>query len=223
MTCLLTCGPERKAAPFRKLPHLLLAHGAGQGMTSPFFETLTKQLVGRGVTVSRFEFSYMAARRHGGEKRPPPRIDLLALEFRAALESLRSEVGPDQAIVIGGKSMGGRAASMIADDLFSRGAIVGLVCLGYPFHPPKKPESLRTAHLAELQTPALIVQGERDPFGTRAEVQSFALSPAIRLHWIGDGDHDLVPRKKSGFTREGNLASAAEAIETFLVELSLAA
>ena len=89
------------------------------------------------------------------------------------------------------------------------------MCLGYPFHPPKKPDQLRTAHLEQLACPALIVQGERDPFGTRAEVEAMRLSPAIRLHWAGDGDHDLGPRGASGFTRKGNLAAAADAMAEF--------
>lgn len=218
MTDLLTCAPERE--PSRLLPHLLLAHGAGQGMTSPFFEKIVELLLAHGIAVARFEFDYMAARRDGGKRRPPPKMDVLLAEYGAALEELRSEVGQDQPIVIGGKSMGGRAASMIADGLFAGRAVAGLVCLGYPFHPPKKPESLRTAHLAEMRTPALIVQGERDPFGTREEVKGYPLSPSIRLSWTSDGDHDLAPRAKSGFTRTGNLASAADAIAAFLAELS---
>jgi predicted alpha/beta-hydrolase family hydrolase len=107
-----------------------------------------------------------------------------------------------------------------ADEFYAQRRIAGLVCLGYPFHPPKKPEQLRTAHLEGLQCPALIVQGERDPFGSRSEVEALSLSPAIRLHWIGDGDHDLGPRGGSGFTRKGNLAAAADALAAFAAELS---
>ena len=88
-------------------------------------------------------------------------------------------------------------------------------CLGYPFHPPKKPEHLRTAHLVKLACPALIVQGERDPFGSRAEVESYKLAPSLQFSWAGDGDHDLGPRGGSGFTRSGNLAAAADAIAAF--------
>lgn len=221
MADLLTSAPEHMAvtAEGRSLPHLLLAHGAGQGMRSPYFETLAKQLVMNGVAVTRFEFSYMAISGQDGKRRPPPRVNLLLPEFRAAVEGLRDKLDPGQRIVIGGKSMGGRIASMIADELFNEGAIAGLVCLGYPFHPPKKLTTLRTAHLEGLQTPTLIVQGERDPFGTRDEVESYPLSPAIRLVWIGDGDHDLAPRVKSGFTRDGNLASASQAISAFLAGL----
>ena len=115
--------------------------------------------------------------------------------------------------------MGGRVASLVADELYGEKEISGLVCLGYPFHPPGKPEALRTAHLEHLRTPALIVQGERDPFGSRAEVEALKLSPAIRFAWAGDGDHDLGPRGGSGFTRAGNLAAAADAIAAFATAL----
>jgi predicted alpha/beta-hydrolase family hydrolase len=196
--------------------HLLLAHGAGAPMTSPFLETLTRLLTERGMRISRFEFAYMAARREVGKRRPPPKAERLVDEYVAAVATLRSRrLPPGQALLIGGKSMGGRVASLAADALNRDGAIAGLVCLGYPFHPPRKPDNLRTAHLEGLRCPALIVQGERDPFGSRAEVEGYKLAPAIRLHWAGDGDHDLGPRGGSGFTRSGNLAAAADAICAF--------
>lgn len=108
--------------------------------------------------------------------------------------------------------MGGRIASMIADHC----GVAGVVCLGYPFHPPGKPEKLRIAHLQSLRTPTLIVQGTRDPFGKPGEVRSYGLSPAIELVWVPDGDHSFAPRKKSGRTDERNLDEAAEAIIAFL-------
>jgi predicted alpha/beta-hydrolase family hydrolase len=112
---------------------------------------------------------------------------------------------------------------MIADEAHAAGRIAGLVCLGYPFHLPGRPEQLRTAHLERLACPALIVQGERDPFGGKVEVADYKLSPAIRFHWVGDGDHDLGPRGGSGFTRKGHLAAAADAVAAFARELSGAA
>ena len=108
--------------------------------------------------------------------------------------------------------MGGRVASMLADELFADRQIAGLVCLGYPFHPPGQPDKLRTAHLETLKTPALICQGARDPFGTREEVSGYRLSPKIELHWLEDGDHDFRPRKASGLTTGGNLDAAAERV-----------
>lgn len=196
---------------------LLLAHGAGAGSTTPFLSTMAQLLVARGVTVHRFDFAYMAARSQGGTRRPPPRADSLLNEYRAAVDAVPS----GGRLLIGGKSMGGRVASMIADELFAAGRIAGLVCLGYPFHPPKAPEKLRTEHLVSMVCPALIVQGERDPFGGRGEVEAYGLSARIAIQWVGDGDHDLGPRGGSGFTRKGNLATAADAIRDFAAALPI--
>jgi predicted alpha/beta-hydrolase family hydrolase len=207
-------GPEAAAC------HLVLAHGAGAPMTSPFLEAVTRLLNERGLCICRFEFAYMAARREGGKSRPPPKAERLVEDYVNAVETLRRGLRPGHKLLIGGKSMGGRVASLCADALFGEGSIAGLFCLGYPFHPPGKPHALRTAHLERLRCPALIVQGERDPFGTRGEVEAYKLSPAIRFHWAGDGDHDLAPRGGSGFTRAGNLAAAADAICAFALEMT---
>jgi len=150
----------------------------------------------------------MAARR-AGQRRPPPRAETLIPEYRAAVDALGA-VGP---LIIGGKSMGGRVASMAADELHAAGRVAGLLCLGYPFHPPGKPDQLRTAHLAGLETPTLICQGTRDEFGTRDEVAGYALSDRIELLWLEDGDHDLKPRKGvSGFTAADHLKTVAAAV-----------
>jgi predicted alpha/beta-hydrolase family hydrolase len=188
----------------------LCAHGAGAGMETPFLKSVAELLAERGVATYRFEFAYMAARRQGARK-PPPKAERLMDEYRAAVAA----VPAGASLIIGGKSMGGRVASLVADELFVAGRISGLACLGYPFHPPKKPEQLRTAHLIAIACPTLIVQGERDPFGTRAEVEGYGLSQAIRFHWAADGDHDLGPRGASGFTRKGNLAAAVDALAEF--------
>jgi uncharacterized protein len=205
MPTFLFDGPEDAAL------EVLLAHGAGAPMDSAFMNTVATMLAERGVRVARFEFGYMAARRDGGKKRPPPKAETLTGEFLQAV----AELGPlaeGRRRLIGGKSMGGRVASHVADALFASGSIAGLVCLGYPFHPPNTPTNLRTAHLEHLKCPTLILQGERDPLGTRAEVAALTLPSAITVHWIGDGDHDLGPRGASGFTRKGNLTAAADAI-----------
>ncbi|WP_294223433.1 alpha/beta family hydrolase [uncultured Shimia sp.] len=173
-------------------PTFLFAHGAGATMDAPFMTMVAEGLAARGIRVARFEFAYMAARRSGGPKRPPPKMEVLQEEFRAAVEALDC-VGP---LVIGGKSMGGRVASLIADDLFASGAVCGLLCLGYPFHPQGKPGKLRTEHLASLKVPTLICQGSRDAFGTREEVAGYKLAAQVNLSWIEDGDHDLKPRKR---------------------------
>src|SRR5688572_7801126 len=190
---------------------LLLAHGAGGAMDSSFLNTIAQGLAARGVGVRRFEFPYMAARRTEGRNRPPDREPVLLDTWRAAVR----ETG--KPVFIGGKSMGGRMASLVADELGVR----GLVCLGYPFHPPGQPDKLRTRHLENLRTPALIVQGERDPFGTREDVARYTLSKAIRLEWLPDGDHSFKPRKASGATEAGHLARAVEVVGEFLAAKGL--
>ena len=160
-------------------------------MDSTSMSMFANAFASRGLRVARFEFAYMAARREG-TRRPPPKAERLIPEFHAAVNAIDFP----GVTLIGGKSMGGRVASMAADDLLSEGKVSGLVCLGYPFHPPAKPENLRTAHLEKLETPSVIFQGTRDPFGTRDEVTGYTLSPTIDLRWMEDGDHDLKPRKK---------------------------
>lgn len=207
---LLDDGP--RDAPCR----FLLAHGAGAPMTSPFLTGMAARLAQAGLSVTRFEFAYMAARRTEGRRRPPPKADRLIGEYKAAVNALRRRSGPTCRLVIGGKSLGGRVASLVAEELYREGAIAGLVCLGYPFHPPAKPEVWRTAHLDHLTCPTLIVQGERDPFGTRTEMAGQSFPGAIRFHWIADGDHDLAPRARSGTTHERNLDDATSAVERFI-------
>ena len=195
---------------------ILLAHGAGAPMDTPWMAAVAGKLAERGLRVARFEFAYMAGRRSGGSKRPPPKVTLLAEEYRAAIAALPG----DGRLIIGGKSMGGRVASLIADELFAEGRIAGLLCLGYPFHPTGKPETLRTEHLHELRCPTLICQGTRDPFGTKAEVADYALSEAISLCWLEDGDHDLKPRKRvTGRTQADHLDAACEAISAWIAAL----
>lgn len=205
----ITAGPENPEVL------LLLAQGAGAGVDAPFLTAMTELLVARGIAVTRFEFPYMAARRSGGKKRPPPSAEALTEVYRAMIDDVRLRTAANVRLLIGGKSLGGRVASLVADEAFAAGKISGLVCLGYPFHPIGKPDQLRTAHLGTLTCPALIVQGERDPFGHKAEVDALTLSPAIAVHFARDGDHDLGPRGNSGFTRKGNLSAAADAIAAF--------
>ncbi|WP_137817272.1 alpha/beta family hydrolase [Pseudomonas sp. 2FG] len=189
---------------------LILAHGAGAAMDSPFMQGMAERLATRGVAVLRFEFAYMAARRVDGRKRPPnPQAQLLEA-WRQVYAQVRQEFsGP---VAIGGKSMGGRMASLLADELGS----AALVCLGYPFHAIGKVDKPRVAHLADLQTPTLMVQGERDAMGDRLTVAGYKLSVMIELLWLTAADHDLKPLKASGFTHEQHLDSAADAVAAFL-------
>ena len=185
---------------------IVLAHGAGAPMDSQFMEQIASGLVEAGLRVARFEFPYMVKRRGDGKRRPPDRAPVLIETYL----KVAAELGPDN-LIVGGKSMGGRIASMVADEV----GVAGLVCLGYPFHPPGKPEKLRNEHLETLKTPALILQGERDTFGNREEVGAYTLSRSIRVDFLPDGDHDLKPRKASGRTREDNWRSAIEAVQAF--------
>jgi predicted alpha/beta-hydrolase family hydrolase len=203
-------GPEDARAT------ILLAHGAGAPMDSPSLNATAGALAGAGLRVVRFEFPYMAQRRSTGERKPPPRAESLMSDYRAAVAALAAP-GP---LIIGGKSMGGRVASMVADDLYAAGTIAGLVCLSYPFHPPGRPEQLRTRHLRSLRTPTLICQGTRDEFGAREEVATYELSGVIEILWLEDGDHDLKPRKSvSGFTAAEYLRAVAAAVSTWAAKL----
>ena len=189
---------------------VVLAHGAGAPMDTPFMTFFAEGLAENGFRVGRFEFPYMAARR-GGKRKPPDREPVLLDTWRDAISGVKAPV------VIGGKSMGGRMASLIAD---AQG-VAGLLCLGYPFvGMGGKENPKRTAHLATLETPTLICQGTRDPMGNAAFVKALPLSRKIRLFWAEDGDHDLKPRKASGFTHAQNLAAALDAAVAFLEPLA---
>lgn len=186
---------------------LLLAHGAGAAMDSASMTATARALADAGFRVARFEFAYMASRRAAGGRKPPPRAETVMPELVAAVDDLGPTTGP---LIIGGNSMGGRVASMVADRLHDGGRIAGLLCLGYPFHPPDKPAQLRTAHLAQLSTPTLICHGTRDPFGTPEQIAGYALSTAIEMYFVEDGDHDLRPRKSvTGVSATEALAAVA--------------
>lgn len=187
---------------------LILAHGAGAPMDTPFMTRVAEGIADAGYRVLRFEFPYMAARRRGGGRRPPDRQPVLLETWKNAIASA-SGSGP---LFIGGKSMGGRMATLVAEEC----GVAGTLCFGYPFHPPGKPETLRTAHLETMTCPTLILQGERDPFGTRTEVETYPLSEKVALHWAPDGNHDLAPRKASGRTVEENLSEAVDAALQFI-------
>jgi predicted alpha/beta-hydrolase family hydrolase len=199
---------------------VVLAHGAGAPMNTPFLNTVARGLAADGFRVARFEFPYMRARREKtgrdsvrglAGRGAPDREPILRNSWKEVVD----ELGGAKRLVIGGKSMGGRIASMVADEAGAR----GLVCLGYPFHPSGRPEKLRTKHLETLSTPALIVQGTRDAFGTPEDVAGYRLSPAIRIVWLEDGDHSWKPRASSGRTETQNMAEGLTAVREFLATL----
>ena len=190
---------------------IVLTHGAGAPMDTPFMDVFADGLASRGFRVARFEFPYMAERRTGGPKRPPNKAEVLLDTWNAVIERLGNKN-----LIIGGKSMGGRMASMVADDAGVLGLVGGLVCLGYPFHGAGKvANEKRIGHLVKLKTPTLICQGTRDTLGNIDEVKGYKLSPAIELCWLEDGDHGFKPRKKSGRNEQQNWEQAIDAIATF--------
>jgi predicted alpha/beta-hydrolase family hydrolase len=198
-----------------RLPLLVLAHGAGAPMDSEFMNRITELLLERGIAVARFEFPYMVERRLHGKKRPPNQQKVLLACWCSVVQRLRKlmlQLDSTQLLFIGGKSMGGRMASLIADEC----AIKGLVCLGYPFHPAGKPEKTRTEHLRSLKTPSLIVQGTRDKLGNVSDVAGYDLSDNIKMFWLEDGDHDFKPRVKSGLTQAQHMQATAETIKQFV-------
>lgn len=193
---------------------ILLAHGAGAPMDSASMNATAKALAAGGFRVARFEFGYMAGRRTDAGKKPPPKAETVMPEYVAAIDDLGPTDGP---LIIGGKSMGGRVASMIADAEYEAGRIAGLLCLGYPFHPPGRPTQLRTKHLIGLRTPALICQGTRDEFGVPDEVATYGLPATIEVKWLEDGDHDLKPRKSiSGFSTADHLKTVADSVTAWV-------
>ena len=184
---------------------LLLAHGAGAGHDSPFLLEWRAALARAGVQTLSFEFAYLREMRAAGRRRPPPRVARLVEEMRLWRDVL-SQMVPG-ALWLGGKSMGGRVASLLA----AEDGAPGLVLAGYPFHPVGKPERLRLDHWPSLACPLVVLQGTRDPFGTRDEVAGYELPAHARLEWLEDGDHDWSPRRLSGLSRQDLMAKAARA------------
>ncbi|HEY7841626.1 MAG TPA: alpha/beta family hydrolase [Gammaproteobacteria bacterium] len=197
--------------------HLFVfAHGAGAGMATPFMDAIAKGIAATGIRVVRFHFPYMEESVRSGRRLPPNGGRILRACFSEVIEHCVQKEGcPRSRLAVGGKSMGGRVASMIADEQ----QVAGVVCMGYPFHPPRQPQRLRTEHLAVMRTPVLICQGERDRFGNRAEVDGYRLSAAVRFNWLPDGDHSFTPRKSAGITAAQNLREAAAAASDFILGL----
>ncbi|MGR4069436.1 alpha/beta fold hydrolase [Billgrantia sp. C5P2] len=189
---------------------LLIAHGAGAGQHSLYMRRLRDALAEQGVQTLAVEFAYMQRMQQEGRRIPPPRIDHLVEELSRWCDILTHPQGGTP--WLGGKSMGGRVASLLA----ARRRAAGLVLCGYPFHPPRKPERLRLAHWPQITCPTLVVQGSRDPFGTREEVAHYDLAGQRRLHWVEDGDHDWKPRRRSGRTQAELIEEGATAIATFM-------
>lgn len=186
---------------------ILLAHGAGAGMEHAFLAELSRLLAGPDIEVVRFNFPYMIKRAQDGKRRPPDRQPALLEHWR---QMVREFAHPK--LFLAGKSMGGRMAAEIVGEMNA----AGLLILGYPFHPPAKPECWRGEVLKQITTPTLLLQGERDTFGSRAELVDFPFSSAVSVHWLTDGDHGFKPRKASGVSEQENLQQAANEIRRFV-------
>ncbi|MEX2642357.1 MAG: alpha/beta family hydrolase [Acetobacterales bacterium] len=202
----------RAAGPSDAAAAVFLAHGAGLGMDAPFMRAVAEGLAGHGLRTIRFEFPYMAATRADGKRRPPDRMPALLARFRAVVADT-----PTARVVLAGKSMGARVALALcrereAKDLPPSAAL----CFGFPFHPPGKPDRLRTDAFENLRTPTLVLQGSRDPFGTFAEAGGLGLPGCVTLRAVPDGDHGFKPRKASGRTEAGNIADAVAAAAAFI-------
>ena len=188
----------------------IFAHGAGAGMDHEFMQSVAKGLAFKGIRVIRFNFPYMIKRAEDGKRRPPDRAPKLLEAYQDIIEQCDADK-----LVIGGKSMGGRMASHLSEV----DKVAAMACLGFPFHPPGKPEKYKGEHLAELEKPCLILQGERDTFGKREEFADFELSGSIRVEFIPDGDHSFKPRKSSGYTEQQNIALTVEKLSAFIKEV----
>ncbi|HBH7891719.1 TPA: alpha/beta fold hydrolase [Vibrio vulnificus] len=188
-------------------PLFIFAHGAGAPMEHAFMTAVAQGLAKEGIRVVRFNFPYMAKRAEDGKKRPPDRAPKLLEAFSEVIASVT-----DDPVIIGGKSMGGRMASLLSEHPL----VKGIACLGFPFHPPGKPEKFKGEHLQALSKPTLILQGERDTFGTQTECQQFEFSSMVRLAFLPDGDHSFKPRKSSGYTEAGNVQLAIEQLCAFI-------
>ena len=193
----------------------VFAHGAGAGMDSDFMLQVSQQLNDHGIEVKRFEFPYMKKIRAEGKRRPPDRMPKLLSSFEEELTAISRE----KMILIGGKSMGGRVASLLAASHGCELGIEAVICFGFPFHPPKKLEKFRGEHLETINIPTLILQGERDPFGTEDEITNYLLSKHVRVNLIKDGDHSFKPRVKSGTTFNRNIECAVNHIISFVDEI----
>ncbi|KIQ84868.1 alpha/beta fold hydrolase [Aeromonas sp. L_1B5_3] len=190
---------------------ILLAHGAGAGMEHAFLAELSRLLAGPDIEVVRFNFPYMSKRAQDGKRRPPDRQPVLLAHWR---EMVREFAHPR--LFLAGKSMGGRMAAEISDEIYCEMNAAGLLILGYPFHPPARPDRWRGEVLKQIKTPTLLLQGERDTFGSRVELADFPFSSAVSVHWLTDGDHGFKPRKSSGLCEQDNLQQAASRIRQFV-------
>jgi predicted alpha/beta-hydrolase family hydrolase len=193
---------------------IIFAHGAGMPMDHDYMRQFSLLLSQRGFKVIRFEFLYMQHRRETGKQKFPDKLDALVGRFKEVIDNCRSDIcESNKPLYLLGKSLGGRVATLIANDIDPLLQLKGVFVLGYPFHPIGKPSILRTAHLQNQKIEVSIFQGERDKFGSMTEVLEYQHTLDVALYWLEDGDHDLKPRVKSGFTQLQHLSKVADIIQ----------
>jgi predicted alpha/beta-hydrolase family hydrolase len=182
---------------------LALGHGASTSMEHPTMERLAAEFLSRGLSVVRFNFLYTELK-----KGPPDRMPRLMECFAAVVAKIRQELAPEH-LFIGGHSMGGRAASMLAAEGFE---CDGLLLLSYPLHPAGQPEKLRDAHLGQIRVPTLCLNGTRDELCQQELMQKVVanLPPTFMMHWIEAADHGYHVQKRSGRTEAEVLREIGE-------------
>lgn len=204
---------------------VIFAHGAGANMSHEFMDELTELFNLSSINVLRFNFPYMDKRQSTGKKYPPDRMPKLLDCYTKVVEYAIAYNGLDNLpVFIGGKSMGSRVAvTLLANEQVQHSAalklIRGVFCLGYPFHPAKKPEKLRLEPLLETSKKVIIVQGERDTLGNQEEVIGYKLPEHCEYIFLADGDHSLKPRVKSGFSYNDHKQQAVDEIVKFIDSL----
>lgn len=205
--CCLETRPEQPWA------QLFFAHGAGGLWDHPWMEEMAHLLAQHGVWVRRIEFPYAQWRRRMERPRPPQPVAQLQAYFETVVQH---HVAPQLPCFVGGKSLGGRVATLLGSSQVLACMPLGVVVLGYPFHPHNKPQTLRLAPLQQVKIPVLIVQGTRDAFGNQEEVKTYTLGEQVHCVWLGGGDHDFVPLRRSGKQQAELMAEAAQEVVAFM-------
>ena len=210
ITALLYSAPKK----LRLGITLILGHGAGAGQLHPFMSLFANGLAERGIDAMTFNFVYMEQRRGA----PDPKAKLEACYQAVIAAALKHKKLKGNQLAIGGKSMGGRIASQVAAQPESAPDIAALVFLGYPLHPPGRPDKLRDAHLPDIKAPMLFIQGERDTFGTPDELRDVFKKHHLKptLHAVAGGDHSLKVPKSLGTPQDQVYASALDTIAGWL-------
>jgi predicted alpha/beta-hydrolase family hydrolase len=191
---------------------VVFAHGAGADKSSDFMQTMTKFLNEHKISVIRFNFAYMDKRLVDNKRYPPDKMPKLL----DCLNSVLSNIDSTLPIFLAGKSMGGRVSATLAESALKK--VKGVMCLGYPFHPQKQPDKLRLEPLQKTILPILIVQGDRDALGNENEIHDYEISSLCQVLFLPDGDHNLKPRVKSGYTHQQHLKSAIDMMKNFIIE-----